>query len=126
MSFHGAIATRLSAAVPSVSGRAYRLRLPQSVTYPALTYRVISSVQLQTLAGPMTTNRPRLEVTAWAQTHTAAKATAEEVRAALDGWAGTADSTVVSAVTLQGDIDLYDDEIEAYGVPQDFFVMFNQ
>ncbi len=102
------------------------MRLPQSVTLPALTYRVVSAVQLQSLSGPMTTSTPRVEVTAWAATHTACKATAEEVRTALDGWSGTEDSTVVSSVTLQGDVDLWDDQLEAYGIPQDFFVMFNQ
>ncbi len=130
MSLHGALATRLSAAVASISGRAYRVRLPQSVTYPALTYRVVSAEQLQAINGPMTTGTKRIEVTVWcdmdAGGHTQAKATAEEVRTALDGWSGTEDSTVVSSVTLQGDVDLWDDQLGAYGIPQDFFVMFNQ
>lgn len=125
MSLHGALATRLSGQVSSVSGRAYRQKLPQNPTYPALTFRVIGDNPTHTMSHVATVSDALVEVIAWAATHSQAKATAEEVRTALDGWDGTEDGTTVQHAILNDGDDLYDDDLGVHGVAQDFFVMFN-
>lgn len=125
MSLHGAVQTRLNAEVSSVSGRIYRLHAPQSTAKPFCTYRLISNVAVKALSGTATNSLPRLEVTSWGDTHTQARATADEVRDALNNWSGTADSTVVQAATPDDETELYDDDHELYGISQDFALMYD-
>lgn len=125
MSLHGAIQTRLNAQVSSVGGRIYRLHAPQSAASPFCTYRVISDVPVKHLSGTAVNGITRVEVTSWASTHTQAKSTANEVRAALNNWSGTADSTVVQSATPDDETELWDDDHELYGIPQDFVLMYD-
>lgn len=125
MSLHGAIQTRLNAQVSSVSSRIYRLRAPQSAASPFCTYRVVSDVPVRSLTGTATNGITRIEITSWADTHTQAKATAVEVLAALNQWSGTADSTVIQSANPDDETELWDDDHQLYGIPQDFVVMYD-
>jgi hypothetical protein len=94
-------------AVRALAGdRLYPERLPQKATFPALTYTRISNLTSLTQDGPTGSERPRVEIDAWAETYGAAVTLAEAVKSALHGRAWTAsDGTVVELVELDTDRD---------------------
>lgn len=126
MSLHGAIQVRLAAQVSGVSGRIYRQTLPQNPTLPACVYFVVSNNRLHDLDGPEGLAEARVQVTTWADKHSTALTNANAVRVALDGWTGTADSTVVVQSLIDNELDGYDPELMYSGITQDFMVTYEE
>lgn len=89
---HEAIRTRLtavSAVTALVSTRVYPNLLPQNPTLPALVYQRIDERRENAMGADPGVVRARVQVSAWAQTYTAARGAAEEVRKALQRYRGT-------------------------------------
>jgi hypothetical protein len=103
-----------------VGTRIYPLLLPQSATYPALTYSRVSGPRLDDLDGDAGLAHPAFQVTAWAPTYKAAKETAAAVRLALRGYRGPMGAADVADVRMIGDFDLYDQEAKVFHVAADF------
>jgi hypothetical protein len=70
--------------------------------------------------------QPRLEVWAWAETHTEAQTAADEVKTALHKWSGTSDGTVFDHVIYDSSRDHYDPDLGLFAVVQDFLVMYHE
>lgn len=108
-----------------VGARVYPLKLPQKPTLPAITYQRISGPHVHSHSGISGLARPRYQFTCWAEKYADAKATAEILRLALDGYKGTmggAGGVDVSGILSAGDGDIYDPDTTLSGVYHDFFI----
>ncbi|MBL4702090.1 MAG: DUF3168 domain-containing protein [Phycisphaeraceae bacterium] len=103
-----------------VASRIHPVTLPQSVTFPALSYRRISGQRVNHLAGSSGLQHPRIQMSAWSKTYSQAKNITENVRLSLEGFRGTMGTIQVDGVVFLGDHDLYEDETELYHIASDF------
>jgi len=103
------VRTRLTAAaaVAAIVGRRVRpLRLAQAEGVgprPCLVFSVGDDEVRMTMAGPGAHRKAELEVTSYADTHDACAALARAVKAALHGYAGTADGVKVAVAIFAGE-----------------------
>lgn len=100
-----------------VAARIYPMQAPQTAVLPLVTYQRISTVRPGSLRGPVGLADPRIQVDCWAESYGTVKALADQVRHALDGYAGSG----VIALIL-GEHDLLDDEGRRHRVSQDYSV----
>ena len=104
-----------------VSTRIYPLVCPQGVTYPAVVYQRISTMAREVAMGSDPgIVRARVQVTAWADNYTSAKAVADKVRLALERYR----TTGLFDIYIIGENDLYDEEALKYGVAVDAKVVY--
>lgn len=104
-----------------VNTRIYPLICPQGVTYPAVVYQRISTEPREScMVSDAGIARARIQITAWAETFTAAKAIADQVRQALQRWT----TTGVQGTFVIGEYDLYDEDALKYGSAIDVQVVY--
>jgi hypothetical protein len=102
-------------AVSALAGtRLYPLILPQAPTYPAITYTVQGADRDYTYCGPSGLVKKDIQIDAWGSTYAAAKALQDVLRVALDGFVGLMGNTRVHRVEILAEIDVYEDEPQAY------------
>lgn len=134
---HAFLASR-SGVSTLVSTRIYPVILPQAPRYPAITYNRVSRDTEHHLLGPVGRDVARISINSWASTYAGAKALADTVRLALDGYRGPFLSlaspavliTTVGATHLDNEIDLYEEDAEdpatqkkgIFRVLQDYFI----
>lgn len=91
-----------SAVSAAVGGsRIYPGKMPQGQTSPSLVYSEISGVGDHHMQGPSGLARPRIQITAWAQTADLANDLYLKVKERLDGYQGVMGSGSAE-VTVQG------------------------
>ena len=108
-----------------VSTRIYPLMMPQDVTLPAVTYQRISGPRVHTMGTDPGLESPRFQLSSWASSYSSVKAVAEQVRLALQDYAGTmggAGGVVVQRAFLEGDQDFYEPDTLIYQVASDFII----
>lgn len=108
-----------------VSNRVYPVLLPQDCQLPAVTYQRVSGPRVHCQGGDPGIAHPRIQVSCWAVTYSAARSIAAQVIAALQDFTGTMGGTggvTVQASFLDDDADLYDPETQTYHVPVDFVI----
>jgi hypothetical protein len=115
--------------------RIYPMRAPENVPMPLVVYQRISTVRWPVF-GYVDTGlaRPRIQLTAWAATATAAKTVKEQVRAALQGWHGTVAGVEILRGYIADERDLFDEEKQeagmsetgAYGASLDVFIPYRE
>lgn len=105
-----------------VTARIYPLVLPQKPALPAVTYQRIDGPRMSGMTAEHGIATPRVQVDSYAATYASAKAVAKQVRLALQRWAGVEAAVTVLDSFLDGDRDLYDDEVEAYRVSADYII----
>lgn len=71
-----------------VAGRIYPVLLPESPTYPAITYRTVSSLPAYTLTNVIYV-QTRVEFCAWASTYAETQSILDALRVVLDRYTGT-------------------------------------
>lgn len=81
-----------------VSTRIYPDRLPQNVTYPAITYEINFNASYEAMDGILGLAESFVEVVCWSATRLQATALAEAVRLALTSYQGTSASVVVRRI----------------------------
>lgn len=108
-----------------VGDRVYPLALPGGVTLPAVTYQRISGPRERSHDGRRLAH-PRYQVTVWAETYLAARAVAEQVRLALDGFVGQLGGTVQATALLEDDRELRDPQTTWVQVPIDFTIWYGE
>lgn len=96
-----------------VSTRIYPLVLPQSITYPAISYQRISSTPQQ---GSTTLRSTRYQINCWALTYAAAQNVAVAVKAALEEYTATATSPRIKMGLVVNELDDYDPEAGVFRV----------
>lgn len=103
--------------VVALSGtRIYPLRVPQGKPRPAIAYQLVSNVN-DGEPGCYGDDRPRVQVSLFADTYATLCALSAATRAALDGYRSGA-----IVVTHVNETDLYDEQAECFHRPQDYEV----
>ena len=105
-----------------VVARIYPIKLPQSPTYPAITYEIISDIPHRSLDGDSDLERVRARVHCWGETYTEAVDLARKVRTAVGDFSGTMGATAVSSVKFESWNDIFDDVPEVYRRLVDFII----
>ncbi len=108
-----------------VVARVYPLKLPQSPTYPALTYEIISDIPHRALAGDSDLERVRVRIHCWAATYTGAIDLAAKVRTAVADFSGLMGTATVRSVKFESWNDIFEDVPEVYRRVADFFIAHN-
>lgn len=123
-----AILKAASGVAALVATRIHPLTAPQSETVPFITYQRISAERTRDTRGPTGRARTRLQVDGYAATYPEAKALANAVRQALDGWRGTAASVRVWSAALESDVDFYEDTVDPklFRVSMDFIITHDE
>ncbi len=114
-----------------VSTRIFPGVLRQNVTLPAMTYRVISDVPDNHIAGAGDLANARIQIDCYAATDAAVKSLKELVRVALDGVTTGYGSIEIFESNLEGGNDFQENPIEGsdvwrYGYTQDFLISYNR
>ena len=104
-----------------VGTRIQPVNLEQSVTYPAISYNKVSAPRVHNLAGVAGRAFARISYNSWAETYVGCQTLAAAIRASLDGFQGTL-TTTTCVITLENEIDLFEDEVNVYRIVQDYFV----
>ena len=131
-SIETALYTRLAAfagLTSLVSTRIYPGVTAQPPTYPFVVYQRISGPRIQKITGPSGVAQARFQIDAWADTVLGARAVADQIRYALDGYRGTSDTIVVKGSTLLDDRDFVDDSVPPnvyYRASQDFLISHDE
>jgi len=92
---------------------------PPDATAPFISFRRISYIRAETLAGPTTLTRPTFQIDCWGNNNEGMVALSEAVRALLDGFRGNMgdDNVVVRRAYLVGQNDDPEDPVD--GGPND-------
>jgi hypothetical protein len=78
-----------------ISARIYPQILPETPTYPAVTYWITGAPRETAMGSDPGIVHARVQVDAWGLTFAVARNVGEQVRAALQRWRGTLDGTEV-------------------------------
>jgi hypothetical protein len=118
-----AVRARVLAEVAALGDRFYPVKLPQEPTLPAITYRRLSpGASDMTLDGPGGLKEPRIRLDVWDTSFTGARAIAEAVKTALNGFRGVCGDQELQGVFLAAEQDLYEDDTELHRVLLEFSV----
>lgn len=111
-----------------VGTRIFPKALPQNPPLPAITYQRISRTALaDTLEGPGTLVRPRVQIDTWAKTDAEAITVGAAVRRALNGFRGpVAGEPDVQRIALDNVEDSIDAELLLHRQRADFFVFHEE
>lgn len=104
------------------SGRVYIMRAPQGATAPFIVFQRTGSERWRSINGPSGIAQADIQIDVYAETLYAAKDLAATIEAAIDGYRGTVyygnnspqDSVVICGISLQNDIDLFDQTDEPF------------
>lgn len=117
-----AIFARLASAT-SAGTRVYPHILPQSPTYPAVTYQQVSAVRTHAMGNTGPVVRVRMQVNLWGRTYAEARTLASETLARLGRFADTIGTTRVLDVLLDNEFDTYESETQTRRVVQDYTLL---
>ena len=111
-----------------VSARVYPFAaVPQSPTYPYVTYQQINLVERsRSMTGDDGLRKDRVQVDVWADSYSGMAALANAVNDALNRWSGTE-----AGVTIQGSYhedarDLHEDDLQIYRRSLDYEIAWNE
>lgn len=107
-----------------VGTRVYPLRAEQGAARPYLVYQRISTPRVRSHSGPSGLAYPRFQITAVADSYSAARSLANAVREALDGYSGDmGDAPGIRAnAFVDNDADGWEEASEAYTVRVDVII----
>jgi hypothetical protein len=104
----------------TAASRVYPLILPQSPTFPAVTYQQISAVRMHAMGQDSPLVRVRVQVDSWGKTYAEARTLAAEVEARLKRHSGQYGAVKVHDVLLDNELELYDSDTQTRRVSQDY------
>ena len=108
-----------------VVARVFPNHLPQDVTYPAISYRRVTSTRPSNYGSDAGIVRARFQVDVWASSYDSASAVREQVRLALQRWKNTP-GTVVQDTFFTGDQELFESDIDVHHFPLDFEIIYEE
>lgn len=112
--------------VKAITTRCYPAKIPQDPTYPLILFFKVTGKRDHHLQGPSGLAHPRFQVEAWATTYDAAKALANAIREALDGYSGTQGTVVIGSILMESERDTYEEAVSCHRVIMDFFVWHSE
>jgi hypothetical protein len=104
----------------AIAGRIYPVILPETPTYPALTYRILSNVPTYDLTGAVIGERTRIEFTAWSTVYGDCQNVHDAIRSVLDGFNGATTGGGFVVVRDGGAVDDFDVDRRAYTSSVDY------
>lgn len=108
-----------------VETRIYPVVWPDTPVFPLVTYQRISTVTQSVFSGPLSMATVRLQIDAWGAGYSDAKAVAEAINKALEGFQGTLpDGTRVDDIILDSQFDLFDSPSLRFRVSSDFLISY--
>ena len=107
-----------------VGQKIYALILPQTISYPAVSYTTISRTPEQTFGAGVSNETIRLQVDAWALTMDQCVNVAENIKAAITRYRGQQANYFIEHILLDNCHNDYDAAIKVYRVSQDFLVSY--
>jgi hypothetical protein len=109
-----------------VGSRIYPQRLPQNVTYPAISFNQVSATRAFSLSGATGRSRRRITINCWATSEAGADAIATAVRRAISGWSGGwMRDSFVGSILLDNEYDFFEEDagtVGVYRIAQDYIV----
>jgi hypothetical protein len=125
--------TGRTAITTHTSNRIYPSHLPQSPTYPCMTYLIVSEEEIETLYQPSTMIGPTFQFDCWATAASTARAIASALRLSMKnlsgGIGGTAGITVAGVEKISSvdseQVDA-DGRIIAYVVSADYQIWYQE
>jgi hypothetical protein len=112
-----------SAIAALVGDRIFPVVVRQDTALPALTYARLGSERTYVLAGAAHWTTVQIGVTAWAPEYAQARALADAVRQALDGYTGT---TGIEVASVQDGADEYESTLDVFGCTLNVTVQFSE
>ena len=106
-----------------VGARIYPVILPQRVSYPAISYSLVSRQPVEAMGSDATLALSRLQVNAWGDTYKEAKDLAFAIRDALKRTRSAV--TGVQDILMPTMLDTIDPETRIYRVMLDFMVAYD-
>ena len=103
-----ALRTRLinvTAVTNLTSTRIYPGKAPVGVTYPYITFSMISAAHQRHMTNAAGLSEAVFQLDIWSNNRLEAVTVAEQVRLALDHWSGTSDSVVIRTISLLDERD---------------------
>jgi len=116
------IFARLNGAT-TAGNRVHPMYLPQSPTYPAVSYFQVSSTQTHAMGNDVDLWRVRMQVDVWGDTYASARILADEVRARLSRWKGTQDDVRVIDILFDDEDTPLDPDMQLYRVSTDWTLL---
>jgi hypothetical protein len=104
----------------SAQNRVYPGILPQTPTFPAVTYQQISAVGSHAMGADSPLTTVRVQVDSWAKTYAEARTLAGEVAARLKRFRGLSGSIEVLDVLLDNELETYESTSQTRRILQDF------
>lgn len=109
-----------------VGSRIYSVRLPDGATLPALTYQRISTDRAFSHDGASDYSRPRFQFKAFSESYQTARATADALIKALDGYKGYMSNIFVHSSRVENDFDFQDPDSSLYNVVVDVMISYRR
>jgi hypothetical protein len=110
-----------------VSARVYPHQLPQSPTYPAVTYQLVSlDERPHAMGDDPALVMDRYQVDCWAQSYSKMVELGDAVMGALSRYRGTSSSVTIQSVLHVGRIDLFEDDTRIYHRAIDFRIAWEE
>lgn len=91
-----------------VGQRIFPNLVPQGQALPAVTFMTVSDIKNHILTGQLALEQPMIQYTARATTKAAARAVANQIKAALNDFSGTLSGIVVQHIRLENEIQSAD------------------
>ena len=92
-----------------VDGRIYPWMRQQGSVFPAIVYELDDTEPSEGLGGHLDLTRVTITINSIAETYSAAKELASDVRAAMNGYTGTSEGVVIKSVIHDNDTGIVED-----------------
>lgn len=99
-----------------VGTRIYQVKMPDNVTFPAISYQTSYGSQIESFTGFSGLKNPVISIDSWASSAGVAKDLAEKIRVALHGYSGTYGDITIDNVLEWSFIEMYDSDTEIFHV----------
>lgn len=109
-----------------IGTRSYALRLPESATFPCITFEKVVAERVESMEGSSGLCFSRFQINCFAKTYGVAKNVHELARLALQGYKATIAGVIVHGVNWTQEIDFYEEDAEVYRVTGECIVHHNE
>ena len=114
-------------AFSAIAGTAvYPLRIAQGITFPAVTYQIISSTPAKCKGEKSKADKIRMQISAFSKIYDQQEQLTAAIRDALDGFKGTVLGLSIASIDYENETDRHDDEATVFFKAIDFTITINR
>ena len=107
-----------------IGTRIFPLLLPDDCQKPAVSYRLVSTLDQNTLDGPLGLVQVRLQIDSWGDAYADAKNVAQALYNLLDDYTGTVGTVAIANIWRDAESTGFDQTVRAYYVQTDWMILF--